>query len=316
MNQNYGMITGESNDAYHLNNAVSTSNIKDFLKRPMLFKAKCIDRTIQTKPTEAMEFGSAFHEYILEPDVFVKNYDCLPADYDGRTKAGKEIKAQMEESGKTIIKADTMAQIETLGVSINSNPVAKSLLSNGVAEVSWRINAGLFDMQSRTDWFVESANEEQVALLRKSGIEISVGQPIIVDLKTTQNIDEWFMPNYGNVIYKFGYQIQLGFYLAVVNKIRKEQGKEIVRHFLFVVVEKQEPNECAVIALNEESFGLAQTQLKDSLASLTSCYETGNWNAYSDRGVVIAGVPQQIITREEQDIFEKKSFVQSWLSGQ
>jgi len=311
-----GMIIGESNDSYHGNVSVSTSTIKDFIKSPYLYYRKHVKRDVERKETAAMTFGSSFHEFILEPDVFAQNHACLPSDFNGRTKEGKATKEAMEEGWKTILTqsdADALCQLRD---SVYGNKTAAMILQNGKAEVSWRINVGAFFMQSRTDYFVESCTEEQAAMLREQGIDIKAGQPYIVDLKTTQELDAWFRDNYGNAIYQFGYQLQLAFYLAVINKIRKAEGKEIVRHFFFVVVEKQCPNDCAVIVLDERTFGLAQTQLKHHLAKLTECYKSGIWTGYKDRGICVAGVPEQIASREEESIFSEQTHKHSWLAGE
>jgi len=304
----YGMITGESNSEYHDNAAISTSTIKDFIRSKYLFYRKYIAKDIIREETDAMRFGSAFHEFLLEPDQFRADYDIMPEGLDRRTKEGKAAYAELEASGKKLIKSADFVAMEDLADSIKANPTAAILLTNGVPEISWRINAGRYAMQSRTDWFIESCNEAQAAELNRCGVKIEVGQPIVVDLKTTQEIEAWTRSNYGNAIYQYGYQLQLAFYLAVINKIRKAEGKEIVRHFLFVVVEKQAPHDCAVIALDEASFGLAQTQLKFHLAELGKCFESGKWEGYKDKGVILCGVPEQIISREEMAIFEARDF--------
>jgi len=304
----YGMVIGESNNAYHGNAVVSTSTIKDFIKSKYLFYRKYIAKDVVREESDAMRFGSAFHELILEPEKFHADHDIIPEDIDRRTKEGKAAYAELEASGKRLIKHADFLAMEELADSIKANPTAAILLTNGVAEVSWRIQAGAFAMQSRTDWFIEACSIAQAEELNRCGIRIKVGQPIVVDLKTTQEIEAWTRGNYSNAIYQYGYQLQLAFYLAVINKIRIEQGKEPVRHFLFVVVEKQAPNDCAVIALDEATFGMAQTQLKYHLAELGKCYASGKWEGYKDKGVIVTGIPEQIIGREEQAIFEARDF--------
>ena len=306
MSIKYGMITGESNEDYHGNACVSASTIKDFIKSEYLYYRKHIKRDCKQETTKAMTFGSVVHEYILERDVFDSNYAVN--SYSGATKEGRLRKAEIIEAGQKAITASELAEIQRLSDAVYANPVAKSLLSHGKAEVSWRTNAGAFDMQSRTDWFIDEPTPEQIAMLQANGQNIKAGQPVIVDLKTTQELDAWRRNNYGNAIHQFSYHLQLAIYLAVINKIRKEQGKEICRHFLFVVVEKKPPYDCAVIVLSERSFGLAQTQLKEYLKRLTACYERNGWSGYKDQGIIEAGIPENICQREEQEMFEDRDF--------
>jgi len=311
-----GMIAGESNADYHGNGAVSTSSMKDFIESEYLFFRKHVARDVVRKETDAMRLGSAFHEFVLEPEEFKKNYAVLPPDINLRTKAGKEQRDELAEGGRQII---TQAEADKMGLwrdSIHDNPLAKALFTNGVAELSWRTKWKNLTLQSRTDWFIESASAEQVALLTADGVDIKEGQPIIVDLKTTQELAPWFRDNYGNQILQFGYQLQYAFYLAVINKLRQKQGKEIVRHFYFVAVEKSAPNDCAVITIDERTFALAQTQLKHYLGKMSACFKSGKWRGYKDRGLMVSGISENICQRKEEEMFEKQDCSQAWLTGE
>ena len=55
------ILSGISNDAYHAHSAISSSNCKDLLISPWLYKAKC---DTQSTPTAAMEFGTMFHTMV------------------------------------------------------------------------------------------------------------------------------------------------------------------------------------------------------------------------------------------------------------
>ncbi len=127
-------------------------------------------------------------------------------------------------------------------------------------------------------------------------------------MMTCAELEAWTRTNYGSAILKYGYHIQLAFYLAVINKIRKDEGKEPVRHFLFVVVEKSAPYDCAVVAIDERTFALAQTQVKHHLGKLSKCFETGEWLGYKDRGVIVSGIADNICGALEQEIFEEKTY--------
>lgn len=310
MSAPYGLIRAESNADYHANDAVSTSKLKTFMESAYAYFRQYVCKDCKREETDAMRFGSMFHEYVLKPELFTSHYVELPDGVKANTNAGKETIAELTKTGRIPIKKDEFDKLFALRQSVFSNPTAAALLKDGEAELSWRIKTGAgYDMQCRTDWFVEAATAEQVEELQRYGIMISEGQPFIVDLKTTSDLPSWFHSNYGNAVYKFGYHLQCAFYRAVVNMIRKQAGKEIIRHFLFVVVEKAAPNDCAVVALNEASFGLAETQLKHWLRKLGDCYASGVWPGYKDRGVIVTGVPERIASTETQEIFEQQAHV-------
>ena len=129
-----GMITGESNSDYHGNICVSTSTIKDFIKSKYLYYRKYIAKDVERKETDAMRFGSSFHELVLEPDVFWENHALLPDDCNLRTKSGREAKAELEESGKTILTKSELDAMKRLSNSVYANKSAALLLTNGEAE--------------------------------------------------------------------------------------------------------------------------------------------------------------------------------------
>ncbi len=283
----YGLIKGESNAAYHANNAVSASKLKTFMESPYSYFRHHIEKSITKKETAAMRFGSAAHEYILEPqEFFARNA------------------VEQRESGKKTLSTGDFIKIKEMAYAIGGNRTACLLLADGYPELSWRIRteAG-YDMQCRTDWF-GSATPELCEELATSGITIEPGQPYIVDIKTTADLPAWFRSNYGNEFYKYKYHIQNVFYRAVVNTIRKQRGEEMCRHFFFVAIEKSAPNECAVVVQDESSLAHAEAQLKHLLRKLSGCYASGHWLGYRDRGVMLAGVPEHIAQKETKEFLE------------
>lgn len=69
------VIDGMSNADYHSHAAVSKTQLDQIAKSPAHFKHA---RESETESTQAMIFGSAFHDFILLPEVFAESYaSCL-----------------------------------------------------------------------------------------------------------------------------------------------------------------------------------------------------------------------------------------------
>ena len=64
------IVRGLPIQVYHSGEAISHSGIVQLLKSPEHYLQY---KTGSVAPTPAMEFGSAFHGFILEPEVFSKD---------------------------------------------------------------------------------------------------------------------------------------------------------------------------------------------------------------------------------------------------
>jgi len=67
------------------------------------------------KPTDAMNFGSAVHCALLEPDKFIEQFVVSPK-FDRRTKEGKALAEAFETSskGKTVLNEDDYSQVNRI----------------------------------------------------------------------------------------------------------------------------------------------------------------------------------------------------------
>ena len=97
--------------SYELSPAVNKSTLWEMRKSPLHYWHLMHDTP---KPdTPAMKFGRAVHKRILEPVEFSADYAVAPV-CDRRTKEGKAIWAELQESGKEIISAEDMETIEAM----------------------------------------------------------------------------------------------------------------------------------------------------------------------------------------------------------
>ena len=90
----------DSNEDYHNSGYLGKSKLIKVLDSPYKFKYALEN---PSKPTPSMEFGTALHMAVLEPEKFSKKYYVLPEDFNLRTKANKELYQDISESDKVPI---------------------------------------------------------------------------------------------------------------------------------------------------------------------------------------------------------------------
>jgi hypothetical protein len=89
---NYGIIYDEDINDYHATPAVSNSKLKDFSKRPSLYKKKYIDKDVERKESKAFAIGSGLHAAVLEGiTAFNKNFCVLPDGFDLKSNWSKKV---------------------------------------------------------------------------------------------------------------------------------------------------------------------------------------------------------------------------------
>lgn len=108
----------------------------------------------EDKSTPALDEGKAFHCRILEPETYLDLFAEAP-DASKTTKEGKALWQAFNErnQGKTILKHDTVQEIEYMAAAVKANPRAMELLSGGTPELSgiWEDERG-FRCKIRCDY--------------------------------------------------------------------------------------------------------------------------------------------------------------------
>jgi hypothetical protein len=118
-----------SNEVYHADRScVSASGLKEVLRSPEHFRAY-LDG--ERRQTPAKFFGTAIHAYLLEPDVFARQYVVAPGG-DKRSKDYKEF--EIANANRKILSAEQMGAIEGIGRKVAGHKSASTLLRAGKKE--------------------------------------------------------------------------------------------------------------------------------------------------------------------------------------
>jgi hypothetical protein len=158
-------------------NSLSSSSIKTLAKNPLKYISSISEGS---KSSSAFDFGSLFHWYVLEPEVYKKQ---VFVDVEKRT--GKEWKSAVEEYGRVFLAKDK-EKVETLAESFLSCSKINDILKRSRPEVP-------------AVGYIKG-----IPFRAKADI---LGDGYVADLKTCQDI-RWFK----NDARKFGYSAQVYIY--------------------------------------------------------------------------------------------------------
>lgn len=247
------IITGMSSKDYHAHPAISKSGLDRIAKSPAHYQAYLQGEVIET---DAMIFGSAFHDYILSPDVFAQDYAVLPDGFDGRTKKGKELMEAIKADGKTVLKAEQVNIIKDMAKSIMAHEKASALLKGGQAESSifWQDQDTEINCRCRPDY------------IHPSGI--------LVDLKSTTDASP---KEFTKSVANYRYHVQDAFYSE---GYYRATGKW-PRGFVFIAVEKTAPYAVACYELDEDAKEFGRTLFQRDISTLKQARTENKWTAYS-----------------------------------
>lgn len=247
---------------YHAHQAVSKSKLDSIALSPLHYWSRWIDpnRPPQT-PTPAMEFGTAVHTAVLEPERFAAEYKQAP-DLPKTTKAGKDAWSAAAADGSKLLKKDDWDSVQLMLRSVLEHPMAhKVLTASGVAEkpfFSTCYRTGL-ELKARPDYFTDSG--------------------WIIDLKTTQDASvRGFQKSAAN----FRYHVQAAHYINVIGRAVGEKP----RGFIFIAVEKSYPYAVQVFEASPAFIQAGMLEAQRNLQALAHAQATypqdTPWPSYSE----------------------------------
>lgn len=254
-----GTISRCSRAEYDAIDALNFSAFKEFVKSPAHYKAYLSQ---SRTATPAMEFGSAFHCALLEPDKFTRTYVVAPK-FDRRTKDGKAAAEAFatKNAGKTTIDPDDNALLGQMVNAVRSHAVAGSLLRRA----------------ERTE--IACIWKDALGINRKSLLDavafLNTDLTTIYDLKTTQDASP---AEFARSIGKFRYHWQAAYYTEALTAVGYKP-----KHFCFVAVEKAPPYGVAVYRLGDESIKAAAAQMRPLLRQFAECQQADKWPCYGDQ---------------------------------
>lgn len=251
-----------SSDAYHASEGISRSGIMEFRKSPLHYRHRYISKTNQEKNTAAKAFGSVLHTYILEPQLFDKEYLVVPK-VNRQSKAGKDewaaYEAKAAANNLVLVNESDFENVLRLSEALTANKVALDLIKKGQAE--------------KSIYFTD----QSTGVLCKARPDV-LHENMVIDLKTSS--DGTFR-SFQRDIHKYGYYIQAA---MIRDGIRAVLNQEI-SSFIYVVLEVSEPYPVAIYILNEETIDKGEMVYKKELVKFKHCMEANDWPSYEPREI-------------------------------
>jgi exodeoxyribonuclease VIII len=226
---------------------ISASDIKNFLKSPKYYYW---NKYLKTEKEDGRHFaiGSAIHELILEPQLFLSNYIVMPK-VDRRTKDGKLQYEQfmIEAQGKTMLDSDEMVMITEMVKNATDNKTFMALLENSHRELS----AYLVD--------------------EKTGLKLKVRPDILPQTKSTiidiKSCIDSSPKKFKGDVYSYGYSLSAAYYCDLL-------GRE---NYVFSAIEKSQPYQTSLYALSDEMMEYGRQQYRMGLDLLKWSYDNNFW---------------------------------------
>ena len=268
-----------SNEEYHgKNDHCSASTLKSIKKSPAHWKFT------PRKQTDAFTFGSAYHAYILEPDVFEEEFfvfDETQILYDLKngvymddkgkpivsskpraTKPYKEWKQQQEvlAAGKTIISKEMMEEIEKMKRVLLKNHYVRNLLRRGVAERSHYV-----EIETNTDQKIKTRIRPDYMKEKRR---------VVIDLKTCMDASA---DMFAKDAAKLHYHIQGAFYADLLEKIYSP-GEPWT--FIFIAQEKKAPYAYNIFECSHRMISQGRYEYEMLLLLWQWCIENDKFPGY------------------------------------
>lgn len=236
-------------DDYGAINAVNWSTLKHILRSPLHYR-----HILETgfSPTPAMQFGTAVHLAVLEPEQFRARYVVAPDFGDMRSSKNRAARDEWIEERpgvQTLTLAECERILATAGAVLAHGP-ARELLSGA-------------DVEQGIEW-VDAAT----GVTCKGRLD-AVGPLYVVDLKTAVSVEPWAFQQRSA---KLLYHAQLAFY---VDGYKAATGQD--RGAAFIAVESADPHDVAVFELGDDALAVGRDVYHQALVQLVECEKSGSW---------------------------------------
>jgi len=268
-----GIYRGIPAEEYHRWDAISNSWISRIVNGSL--KHFQWEREHPREPSKAMLHGTVLHALCLEPLEFAQRFAVEPK-LDGRTKAGREARAQFEKlsEGKVVIPRAMYSECVPMAKALMAHAKSRELLADGEPEVSlvWEDQDTHVRCKARLDYLLP---------------------PLIGDVKTTRDGDPF---KFSRACNDYGYHRQAAFYVDGAQLLDLD-----VSAFVFATVESKPPYDVVVYAADELMLIAGRMGYKRALYAYAKALETNQWPGRNEETVEPIGLPSYVLRDEGLD---------------
>ena len=236
---------------------VNKSTLWEMRKSPLHYWHLMHDTPKEDTP--AMKFGRAVHARMLQPEAFGDAYIVAP-ECDRRTKEGKQIWAELMESGKEVVSRDDMEKI--IGMESEFEAIRKTLLNKQ-------------DLQTE---LALTWTDSETGVNCKGRLD-AIADGFIIDYKTTTDAST---KAFSREALRYGYDLQAAMYMEAA----RENGFN-PKNFIFVAQEKTAPYLINIIYAGDAFLDRGVWIMRDLLGKYRECSNTGEWPGYGTNELIL-----------------------------
>lgn len=278
-----GIVYGMPEAEYHApRDELSSTGAKLILESPKKFKYQILDGHRVYKA--GFDLGTVVHTKVLGVGADFIEYpeEHLTAGGNVSTKAATVAwEEEMRAAGAVILTPKQAEQANGMAEAVLAEPESRRLFEReGHSEVS------IFD--------------EFLGVKRRGRFDyMPTDGGFVVDLKTTFDASPF---GFRNSVESFGYYIQYGHYIDILERITGEK-----RDMIFVAVEKEPPYDVNVIRFdeNEDYARFGETKALDAVDTYRECMRTGVWPGHLRHGITKIK-PSMRLTYDFQEQYESE----------
>lgn len=276
-----------TNEEYHAHPAIGASGLKLMARSPLHYWAAYIDPEREPmKPSAAMALGTATHCAILEPHRFDDLYTVMPEGLDRRTTQGKALWAEIEATGKQVLKADDFDRLMRMRTAVQSSRDGMHVMLHATAfehSLFWTDSATGVACKIRPDIYVAPC--------------AAFPSGLIADLKTTSDASP---AAFGRQAWGLSMHIQAALYTV---------GAQIALNlpqrpaFAWIAVESDRPHAVMVYHAPDDVIAYGDREVARLLELYARCMAEYHWPAYGDaQPLTLPGYAVREITETEGDV--------------
>ena len=255
-----GIYRDISSPEYHSGEGLGSSHLRELLRSPLHYITSV---NTPSKETPAMKLGTAVHCAILEPERFEIEYIEAPI-IDRRTKDGKALWSELEQSGRIVLSRDEYLKITQMAHAVRNHEIASKLISGGVPEQSvyWNQQISSLDVSE----ILCKARPNYIKQLKKGYV--------IADIKTTQDASISEFPK--KAYYQWLYHLQAAHYVRGFEAIT---GEKVVA-FMYVAIESEPPYAISVFKAGDDYLNAGMKKTQELYEVYASCVANDKLDQY------------------------------------
>lgn len=240
-------------EIYHRDPATSRGDIIDSMKA--MAYLQYVKATQAADKSKAMDFGSAFHTMMLEPELFDTRHVVSKFD-NFKTNEAKKWRDETIAEGKTIVTENERNRLLGMQMSARQHPAYKAIMKNARREIT------------------AVARHEGTGLLLRARFDILPAGNALVDFKSTIDASP---DGFGKQVWNLGYGHQAAHYTDVHNGATTERKKE---EFQYFAVENEPPYLCAVYCVPALLVEYCRKINNAQYYKIAACQKSGVWPGY------------------------------------